>query len=83
MYWRSLLFLAGSAVNAATLRFSCSQLVVERLDPYVDDRPVCRRILLHQEVLHNDVQVFITNMCTIHLASSTPVRTRLPIYTRS
>lgn len=34
MYWGSLLLLAGSAVvDAATLRFSCSQLVVERLDP--------------------------------------------------
>ena len=34
MFWRSLLLVAGAAIaNAATLRFSCSQLVVERLDP--------------------------------------------------
>jgi hypothetical protein len=39
MYWKSFLVAAAIApsVNAAgaTLRFSCSQLVVERLDPYV------------------------------------------------
>lgn len=37
MYWHSLLVTAAAVVNgvnaAATLRFSCSQLVVERLDP--------------------------------------------------
>jgi hypothetical protein len=38
MSWKSLLFLASAAISpgveaAATLRFSCSQLVVERLDP--------------------------------------------------
>ncbi|RYO78567.1 hypothetical protein DL766_007490 [Monosporascus sp. MC13-8B] len=40
MLWRSLLLAAGAAiapgVDAATLRFSCSQLVVERLDPIVN-----------------------------------------------
>ncbi|EMR67157.1 hypothetical protein UCREL1_5843 [Eutypa lata UCREL1] len=37
MFWRSLLLVAGAAIaNAATLRFSCSQLVVERLDPLVN-----------------------------------------------
>ncbi|OAA59904.1 hypothetical protein SPI_06102 [Niveomyces insectorum RCEF 264] len=40
MYWQSLLAtaaaLASSVEAAATLRFSCSQLVVERLDPLVN-----------------------------------------------
>jgi hypothetical protein len=37
MYWKLLVpaLLAGSA-QAGTLRFSCSQLVVERLDPLVN-----------------------------------------------
>lgn len=37
MYWKSVIpaLLAGS-VQAGSLRFSCSQLVVERLDPLVN-----------------------------------------------
>ena len=37
MYWQSLVpALLAAIANAGTLRFSCSQLVVERLDPLVN-----------------------------------------------
>jgi len=36
MKWNPLPLALGAAGVDALLRFSCSQLVVERLDPYVD-----------------------------------------------
>ncbi|TPX06801.1 uncharacterized protein E0L32_002297 [Thyridium curvatum] len=52
MYWKALSLLAAAAVSvdaAATLRFSCSQLVVERLDPLVNPG-MMPSVHLHQVV---------------------------------
>ncbi|KAL1856421.1 hypothetical protein VTK73DRAFT_8287 [Phialemonium thermophilum] len=76
MYWSSLLLTAAAALvpgahGAATLRFSCSQLVVDRLDPLVNPG-VIPSPHLHQVVGGNSfnvtmdpsVDISTTSTCT-------------------